>query len=293
MTLHFEEKILTPDLAQQLLEGNHGNRKLDNSKVSQWAAEISAGRWRMTNETIAIAEDGRVVDGQHRLHAVVKARMPIPVVICWGADPDTFGLINVGKMRTGNDIWYIAGHKTTNAAAIAKLVYLYEKHRTDADWHNRGRVGADLILSWCKDNQYMDLIKRASYREREFGKQIKGVGSCIGASLALAEIHGGAICSVQNTYDTVYIPVVTALGLKEGMPAYVLNRILNKRDSRAGKESGNPFRKGESRTNIHRSRLAILLRVVADTYGKVERVMYPFDSPMPDMASLMKVANLC
>lgn len=291
--MRFEATILTPEQAKKLLEGNHGNRKLDKSKVTQWEAEIIAGRWRMTNETIAIADDGRVVDGQHRLHAVVNANLPIPVVICWNADPNTFGVINVGKMRTGNDIWSIAGHKTTNAAAVAKLVYLYENHRTDADWHNRGRVGADLILRWCQENDYMDVISRASYREREFSKQIKGVGSCIGASLALTEIYGGPSYSVQHTFDKVYSPVVTCLGLQEGMPCYVLNRILNNRDSRGGRESGNPFRTGGTRANIHRARLAILLRVIADTYTRKERYNYSFDVAMPEMRLLLEAAKAC
>lgn len=288
MAQRFEETTLTPELAEKLLQGNTGNRKLDKAKVAQWTREIEHLRWRLTNETIAIAKDGRVVDGQHRLHAVVKAQKPIRVVICWDADPDTFGVINIGKVRTGNDIWGIAGHTSTNAAASAKLVYLYENHRQDADWHNKGRLSADLILRWCQQQDIVDVISRAAYRERDFGKQIKSVGACVGASLSLIEIHSKGRLTCDEVYKKVFEPVVTCLGLQEGMPSYVLNRILNNRDSKSGKEAGNPFRTGIFGPNVQRSRLGILLRVILDTYNNVERKVYPFDAPaLPTIATAL------
>jgi hypothetical protein len=138
----------------------------------------------------------------------------------------------------------------------------------------------------------MDLITRASYRERDFGKQIKGVGSCIGASLALTEIHGGSKYTTQSTFDTVYNPVITCLGLKEGMPAYVLNRILNSRDSRAAKANGNPFRTGASGANIQRARLSILLRVIIDTCRNFERRSYPFENmALLDVKQFLEIAH--
>ena len=62
----------------------------------------------------------------------------IQPAMVYDADPTTFGIVDVGKTRTGNDIWGLAGMSAPNVAAIAKVVYLYFEHSEITDWHNYG-----------------------------------------------------------------------------------------------------------------------------------------------------------
>lgn len=64
---------ITPEMAKRWLEKNTGNRAVNQRHVDVIAKDISDGDWDVTNQSIGIASDGSVVDGQHRLLAIVKA----------------------------------------------------------------------------------------------------------------------------------------------------------------------------------------------------------------------------
>ena len=271
--MRFAIETISPQRAAELLQGNFDNRKLDKAKVKQWASEMSQGRWRLTSQTIAIAADGRVVDGQHRLHACVDSGVTIQTAMVYDADPTTFGIVDVGKTRTGNDIWGLAGMSAPNVAAIAKVVYLYFEHSEISDWHNYGRVPNDRILGWCKEMEACEIIRKAANLESKFRKDIKGLSSVIGASLAIYAIEGGV--PLETTWEKVYDRLLKMVGMSEGEPVYALSRIINKRDTTSSIREGNPFRtKNNSGPNVQRTRLSVLLRVIADQLNGKERVQY-------------------
>lgn len=67
------EIFMTPQLAAQMLAKNTGNREIRQATVKSYAADMQAGQWRTTHQAIAVDETGRLVDGQHRLNAVIAA----------------------------------------------------------------------------------------------------------------------------------------------------------------------------------------------------------------------------
>jgi hypothetical protein len=68
------EIYMTPELAAQMLSKNKGNRQLRKSMVVAYAADMIAGRWEYTHQAIAVDQHGNLVDGQHRLNAVIMAK---------------------------------------------------------------------------------------------------------------------------------------------------------------------------------------------------------------------------
>lgn len=271
--MRFTTETITPKRAAELLVGNTDNRKLDKNKVKQWAAEMTAGRWRLTSQTIAIATSGRVVDGQHRLHACVESGVTIETAMAYDADESTFGIVDVGKTRTGTDIWGLAGMSAPNVAAIAKVVYLYFEQSETVDWQNIGRVPHDRILEWCQQKDACETIRRAAQFEGKFRKEIKGLSSVIGASLAIYELEG--LVPIETTWEKVYERMLKMVGISEGEPIYALSRIINKRDTTGAIREGNPFRtKNNSGINVARTRLSVLLRVIADQLNGRERSAY-------------------
>lgn len=55
------------------------NREVDWAKVREIARDIEAGRWRLNNHLLGFDGKGRLVDGQHRLHAIVQAGIAVEV----------------------------------------------------------------------------------------------------------------------------------------------------------------------------------------------------------------------
>jgi len=123
---------ITVEMAKGWLENNDHNRKVTRSRVKEYAAEIKNGMWLPNGESIIISASGRLLDGQHRLLAVVEANMPIEALVVTGvADEqdgvDTFLSINT-KNRSNVDALTIAGFKD-KPNLVAKLMSYKEAFR--------------------------------------------------------------------------------------------------------------------------------------------------------------------
>ena len=64
---------VTPHLASKWLQKNSCNRPLSQNTVYRYADAILSGEWKLNGDTIRFDSNGTLIDGQHRLHACVKA----------------------------------------------------------------------------------------------------------------------------------------------------------------------------------------------------------------------------
>ncbi len=79
--LEIEVKVITPEMAEKYLEHNSDNRKMRQATIATYADDMKNGRWEMTHQGIAFNTAGELVDGQHRLAAIVLSGVPIRMVI--------------------------------------------------------------------------------------------------------------------------------------------------------------------------------------------------------------------
>jgi hypothetical protein len=93
-------EIVTPETAAKFLQKNNGNRNYRKHWVNQLASIIKKGEWQVTHQGIAFDKEGNLLDGQHRLLAVISAGMPIMINVTKGADPEIFKCIDVGVKRS-------------------------------------------------------------------------------------------------------------------------------------------------------------------------------------------------
>lgn len=85
--------------ARTLLQLNVKNyRKLNMSRVNMYASDMAAGLWKKNGETIVVGKNGIIQDGQHRLHAIVKADVEIECFIIF--DAEITNLYDVGSARS-------------------------------------------------------------------------------------------------------------------------------------------------------------------------------------------------
>lgn len=114
-----EVVTVTPDMAMSLLEGNKLNRPLNQQHVLRLANQIETGKWKFNGDTIKIADNANVLDGQHRLWAVIEAKQAIETCIVKGIAPDAFSTIDtLRKPRSGSDVLSLAG-VTANRVTIS------------------------------------------------------------------------------------------------------------------------------------------------------------------------------
>ena len=109
---------ITPARAEELLANNSNNRHLRKSKVSTYALQMQAGFWRAdSNDAILVAEDGELLNGQHRLHAVVEAGIPVNMAIRYGASKDIYPVLDQGLARTTADFLDVPNKNVVTGAA--------------------------------------------------------------------------------------------------------------------------------------------------------------------------------
>lgn len=127
--IFFELKDITPALASVMLDSNTHNRKLRDTQASSHAAAMAEGRWKTTHQGIAIDKTGTLLDGQHRLEAVVEAGVPVEMVVSFGWDPSAFDVLDTGSTRRVDDFLTIDG--VDNAATRAGAARLIATSRTN------------------------------------------------------------------------------------------------------------------------------------------------------------------
>lgn len=115
---------ITPDIAEHILANNVGNRRVAKRIVQKYAAEMKSGNWKLNYEPIVISKTGKLLNGQHRLLAVVESGVSVDLYVIRGADDDTF-LYDRGYTRSEDQAIYMMGvnNCTKITLSIAKLFF--------------------------------------------------------------------------------------------------------------------------------------------------------------------------
>lgn len=122
-------ELIGPNEAAALLKGNDNNRNLNKRTVSQYARYMSLGEWQMNGETVKITKHGKLLDGQHRLAAVIQSGTKQEFIVVRDLDDKNMETIDVGKKRTIADALTIKGYRTNSnnvLAAATKYVMDFE-----------------------------------------------------------------------------------------------------------------------------------------------------------------------
>lgn len=95
---------VTPELARSWMEKNIGNRPKYPSNTKKLVTAINAGKWKMTGDPIRFSASGKLIDGQHRLMAIIETGKQVPCVVMRDLGDDIFDVIDSGKPRGKVDV---------------------------------------------------------------------------------------------------------------------------------------------------------------------------------------------
>jgi hypothetical protein len=91
---------ISPVQARQWLETSLHNRPLRQATVDRYAKDILENRWHNNGETIKFNGKGQLIDGQHRLSAVVQAGKGIPALVVHNLALECIDTVDTGRMRS-------------------------------------------------------------------------------------------------------------------------------------------------------------------------------------------------
>ena len=220
-----EIKTVTPEMAQAYLTRNTRNRKLRQSVVDRYAGDMASGKWQLTHQGLAFNCDGTLLDGQHRLAAIVKAGVPVTMMMTFGVHEDAQRDMDTLEIRNPADSLSMSyGHSITNQdVALANMVFYTVKRRAfkasnsllydmlislkssmawTAKYRNLGRTGVRSAPVWaaiCLSYYYEpDLERLADFCETILGRRM-AIGTEDRAAQVLRELLIASKSSTRNS----------------------------------------------------------------------------------------------
>lgn len=108
---------ISPKKAKEYLAKNIRNRHIRQNAVIEYAIDMQNGKWRETPEGIVFDMNDHLIDGQHRLEAIVLADVTVRMFVWRGFPPDTQDILGRGRVRTNGDQLALHGYQNANLTA--------------------------------------------------------------------------------------------------------------------------------------------------------------------------------
>ncbi len=223
---------ITPEMAKQMLGRNENNRPINWKKVDTYAAAMLRGEWKVNGETV-IMNGTRLLNGQKRLWACVKAGVSFTTWVVEGIDNDAFDTMDQNEVRTKDQILHIAGIPSSRRVAAAIM------------WH--------AILSAAEGKKTISAasqtINVTASEMRQFAKEhdvvVDSVNTCFNAYKRFQCMPMGPLTGLhiflrlrnESLLDEFMEGFSTGVGLDIGDPRLALRNRLIDRSSRRDKES--------------------------------------------------------
>ena len=98
--MKYSEEKITPAIAERYLKHNYGNRAIKPTWVAHLTTLILTGFWLLHPHGIVFTKSGRLVDGQHRLYAIIQAGCAAWMVVCRNAADEVYPVLDTGAKRS-------------------------------------------------------------------------------------------------------------------------------------------------------------------------------------------------
>lgn len=233
-------QTITPAKAAEMLAANTTNRPLSRAVVRNYADAMARGDWMVTHQGIAFDANGVLVDGQHRLAAVVEADIPVEMTVFTDVDEGTFDVLDTGKRRNAADVLAIEGEKASpTLAAMVRTVWMYE-NRPDQAWSGGGAT--------VTNHQVVETLDRHP-KLRDYvstGERISVATGMIKSAAGAASYLASRV-SRRAELDEFLEGIIDGAGLSKGDARLVFRRVMF---GMARKQAGGAMRRREAREHV-------------------------------------------
>ena len=129
--LDISTQTITPQMAREWLVNNTHNRNISKRLINLFSRDMAAGKWQLNGDAIRFNCDGLLIDGQHRLLAIVEANTKIKSLVITGLAKECQETVDMGRKRSSADVLSLRGYTTAAmlAAAAARLLDMKRRSR--------------------------------------------------------------------------------------------------------------------------------------------------------------------
>lgn len=114
---------VTPAIARWFLDFNSDNRRIRKAYVKKYAGLMTAGEWELTNDAICVTGERYLLNGQHRLLAVVESGCTVRLLVLWNCPAGSFEKMDRPLSRSAADALGLRGHLMGHVLAAGIQAY--------------------------------------------------------------------------------------------------------------------------------------------------------------------------
>jgi len=119
---------ITPEVATEMLGRNTHNRTVKPHHMKMLSRAMTAGQFVPNGDTIRVGRDGTVLDGQHRLLAVVDSGVTVEAIVVTGLPNKVQETIDTHAKRTVADVLSLRGERnSTTLGAVLRLLWRMDR----------------------------------------------------------------------------------------------------------------------------------------------------------------------
>ena len=216
--------LVTPELADILLQRNTMNRKLRIGGVIQMCRDMENGNFMPTAATtIAFDSDGNLINGQHTLSAIVDSECPQWVKLVVGCDPEMRDFWDLTRGRTVPDRAGICGVIQPGVAcSAARLILAFDNGGILDAWSATKTPTPTEVLNATRDLPNLDESVRAGQRN--------GLRKLVPARIAVT-CHYLFARQNRGLADAFLEKLGTGENLPGNSPIYQLRKMLIDNDA--------------------------------------------------------------
>lgn len=220
--MNVTKETITPKKAMEWLKRNVNNRPFRKGYSERIAADIAAKRYELNGETIKFNGNGDLVDGQHRLHAVIIAGLPIETYVVRGVPHEAFDTIDTGTPRVTSDALARSGEQNYRQLACALRIAWQISSGKNGD---TGSIKNHEAMEFLAANP--ELRNSVSLCRSNEVRALMSDGVAAGLHYLMSRKDAAKS-------DEFWRAVASGEGLKKTMPAYELRqRLIENRGSKA------------------------------------------------------------
>lgn len=208
-----------PSEAEAIMEWNTRNRGTSKGTVRRYAEFMKRQAWRYTRVPVIFSNE-RLIDGQHRIQAIIESGAVVRLDLAFGADDDAFYDIDRGLKRTTGHIFSINGVGDYNVAAAATNIIVA---------YDRGSLGTALAKTGSSlrpEDLYIEYLKLASLpHSLTIGRLFQRNRGIASVSLMTAMHY---VCSrfAKGQADEFFTKLATGESIRKSDPVYLLRKNL-------------------------------------------------------------------
>ncbi len=157
--------LIDPSTAQEMLQQNTRNRTLSTDSVRKMTVDMLSGRWGVLHpDTISFDHLGVMVNGQHRLSAVVASGHSIISLVVFGCNNESRLTVDGHRTKRLGDRLFIAGDGIGDTAAAVGMCSQIATRMANA------HLGSKRIKTPVEQAEFIELHHGAlSFVMEEFG----------------------------------------------------------------------------------------------------------------------------